>query len=121
MANAKWEFGMTTASGDTIFYEKDRVKRQGNIVSVWYMTNFAEPLNLSKGISKSSVNNTEYDCANEKRRIIYMNNFSDSNGQGSLMLSFEKSELSPEWIVISPNSTADTFINYFCKLKNIKK
>jgi|GEM_PF-2477979 hypothetical protein len=117
MASAAWEFGMTTASGDTIFFDQARIKRQGNQVSVWFMTNFAEPLRLSKGVSKSSVDSTEYDCANKTRRITYMSNFSSSNAQGELLQVFDQSELSADWKQIAPNSTADVFSNYFCKLK----
>ena len=118
MASAAWEFGMTTASGDTIFFDQARIKRQGNQVSVWFMTNFAEPLRLSKGVSKSSVDSTEYDCANKTRRITYMSNFSSSNAQGELLQVFDQSELSADWKQIAPNSTADVFSNYFCKFKN---
>ena len=118
MASATWEFGMTTASGDTIFFDQARIKRQGNQVSVWFMTNFAEPLRLSKGVSKSSIDSTEYDCANRTRRITYMSNFSSSNGQGELLQTFNRSELSTEWKQVPLNSTADLFSNYFCKLKN---
>ena len=117
MASAAWEFGMTTASGDTIFFDQARIKRQGNQVSVWFMTNFAVPLRLSMGVSKSSVDSTEYDCANKTRRITYMSDFSSSNAQGELLQVFDQSELSADWKQIAPNSTADVFSNYFCKLK----
>ena len=117
MAKAAWEFGMTTADGDTIFYDKGRIKRQGSIVSVWFMANPAEPLRLSKGVSKSYVDNTEYDCTNQTQRITYMSNFSSSNAQGDLLQAFDRSELSTDWKQIAPNSTADVFSNYFCKLK----
>jgi hypothetical protein len=120
MAKAAWEFGMTTADGDTIFFDEGRINRQGSIVSVWFMTNFAEPLRLSRGISKSSVDNTEYDCPNKARRIAYMSNFSSSNGQGELLQAFDRSELSADWKQIPPNSTADVFLNYFCKSKKLK-
>ena len=117
MASAAWEFGMTTASGDTIFFDQARIKRQGNQVSVWFMVNPAEPLRLSKGISKSYVDNTEYDCTNQTQRITYMSDFSSSNAQGELLQVFDQSELSADWKQIAPNSTADVFSNYFCKLK----
>ena len=120
IARANWVFGMTTSDGDTIFYDKSRVTRQGDLVSVWFMTNLAEPLSLSTGISKSFVDSTQYDCVNKRSRITYMSNFSSSNAKGEILQTFDRSELSSNWNQIPPNSTADVFSNYFCKTKNIK-
>jgi len=120
IARAAWEFGMTTAGGDTIFFDSNRIKKQGNIVSVWFMTNFSEPLNLSRGISKSMVDSTEYDCLNKTQKITYLSNFSSSNGQGDLLQAFDRSDLSTDWKQIPPNSTADVFSHYFCKSKTFK-
>jgi hypothetical protein len=47
-----------------------------------------------------------------------MSFFSSGNGQGELLQAFDQSELSADWKQIAPNSTADVFSNYFCRLKN---
>lgn len=95
------------------FVDLTTVKRNGDIVRMWELTNFENPDNGTA----SDIALHEYDCKGLRWRAIALRTFGQPSGQGPFLVSNDTPNA--EWRYVVPRSIAESSLLYFCKL--IKK
>ncbi len=90
------------AQGVNAYAARSSIRRQGNIVKMWGMFDFASP-QVADGQRYLSVKNEmEFDCKNFRARIDSITGYSGHKGSGSVVNRYG----SPlNWESISPNGT----------------
>lgn len=97
-ANSTWAawVEMTESNGDTYFIDQTNIRKNGNFVKVWELLNFKE----KEWELASLVRLREYDCKEEKMRILSMSGFSNQMGSGIPSI---KTNEPGEWEFIQPS------------------
>lgn len=102
--------GRTTQA--TIFVERDTIRRAGSMVKLWTLTNFTTPDMTDGKTSQSSKAQFEYDCKEERSRVLAIYMYSLPNGKGDV----NGTEIGPEpWYPVVPKSMAFTLWSLACK------
>ena len=90
------------------------IKRNSDSIEAWVMLDLKKPRQLFAGDRdiNSAVILYEYDCTENKARILEKNIFSERNGEGDKFLSTNKPEY---WLSISPTTLNYKVFKYLCR------
>lgn len=101
-AMAAWvEITKSYDSIDTYYGDPDTIRKNGNIVKMWTLQDYKKPENVKGEKYLSSRAFREFDCKEERARIIAITTFIGSMGHGGV-LSSEDSDL--KWSYIAPGT-----------------
>lgn len=97
-ANSTWAdwVKISESNGDSYYIDQTNIRKNGNFVKVWELLNFKE----KKFEAASLVRLREYDCKDEKMRLLSMSGFSNQMGTG---IPFIKTNEPDEWEFIQPS------------------
>jgi hypothetical protein len=92
----------------TFYVEVDSIKKIGNSRRVWVMQDM-----VKKGTNGvlSRRNLEEFDCVEEKYKLIQVTTFSGNMGTGGILMSFPASG---EWNYISPGTLDHGVLRFAC-------
>lgn len=97
----------------TRYVDFSSVKRNGNFVRVWEQSKFKLPQSSSYGNYQSSNLLTEYDCKEDKFRILSLIQYSELTG-GNIV--FQRQQPT-DWVYSPPNSYVSSLSKIICKSK----
>jgi hypothetical protein len=114
---ADWEFvGGATDSTFSRHIDKSTLRKNGSLVKLWVMDNFAQTQTDPAGRKfKSQAQLLTYDCVSETVAAVSFTDFSGYLGSGSIVSSNTWKEL--EWNPIYPGSIGEIVWKIACEKK----
>ena len=108
-AYAEWLwFGKQDRLGTTTYVDPDTIRRKGDLVKMWELNDYKTG---SSDGSLSSKQHTEYDCTEERMRVLALLAFSGNMGSGTLVsLNYAEGV----WIPLAPDSSGYAIWKYAC-------
>ena len=103
-ASAEW-----TDVGDndeiTLYVDKTTIRRNGNLVKMWILYDF-KSASVVVGLSfLSNRSQNEYDCKEEKFRILEISYFSGQMLSGKVVIS--EDNMGRKWVAVPPSSVME--------------
>ena len=114
-AYAEWVLvGSSEVSGGYIVYaDRDTIRRKGNLVKMWYLVDHKTVQTTSGGVSYlSSKILDEYDCAEERHRLLAFTDFSGNMASSNVIQS--DSQDGSKWKPVEPKSTGHALWEVAC-------
>ena len=108
-ASAEWtRVGGTNDGTDDFIQYVDRatIRKSGNFVKMWNLRNYKTVRTLAGYSLLSMMTQEEYDCMEEKRRLLAYSWFDGQMGNGKVVVS--NGNVRGEWEPISPGSINET-------------
>ena len=112
-ANAEWIEINKSPTGDTTYVDPATKKRKGNIVRIWGLEVYGEPILLS-GMkpARSIKSQVAYNCDDDTFQILYLVAYPDNMGLKQSLFTIDTPD---KWKPIPPDSVADTILRFACK------
>lgn len=98
----------------TIFYDRDSLRKSGSMVKMWTLTNFASTEIIEGKSHRSAKSQYEYDCAEERYRLLATIFYELVGGAGKVTAS--EASLGP-WYPVAPQSMAQRLWKVACGAK----
>ena len=109
-AQAEWTFVGDNPEGDRYFLDLSTIKKSANGHRAWEMADEARGRNGTLSIRRL----TEYDCRNERSRVLQQSQHSGHMGSGEVVHS---SSSPASWRYVSPGSVGEWFFDAVCHQK----
>jgi hypothetical protein len=81
----QWDSVVSNDSDSVYFYDPNTVKRNGDLVQYWELTNYTNKLKVGTTIVSSSKTLIEVDCKNSKYRTIRVIDYDKDFGKGNIV------------------------------------
>ena len=112
-AMAEWVV-IGTDEKTTYYVYSSSIRKSGNKVKMWVLFDYRMVRNDNPYIlSKSAKSQQEYDCKEEKSRVLFYSHYTENMGQGDSR-TVEKRILPADWDPIMPESMGESFWKYAC-------
>jgi hypothetical protein len=99
------------ADGTTFYIDRDSIKKEGKLLRVWELQDLKEKGPLDEKSRRVLV---EYDCKDERRRVMSFSFHADQMGAGLTL----KSDQTPgKWNLMVPNTTGSVVFQVASALK----
>ena len=98
----------------TQYIDKETIRRNGNFVKMWDLKDFKTAQNYSSDSYLSDKAQWEYDCKEERGRILAFSWFSGQMGNGKVV--YLKSDTG-KWSPIQPDSVGEALWKVACGKK----
>jgi hypothetical protein len=106
---AAWVKVTTTGNGENTFYlEPDSFRKNGNLRTVWQVQDYKK---IRPDGTMSFRTKNEYDCKEERYRVLAASNHSENLANGRVISDFGSYE---SWIEIAPNTPSEVFLKIVC-------
>jgi hypothetical protein len=113
------EIGKSSISDETFYINSTYVSNDNNIVKVWIKTTTIKTIKTKSKSSKKIKTDKkflyEFDCQNNKLRILYGVFY---NSSGNVIDTFNPDEYSIDWEIAIPDSLGEYLLNKSCELYN---
>jgi hypothetical protein len=100
-APAYAEWVKVSASDDkavTVYADPDTIRRKGNLVKLWSLVDYKTIQTYSGGSVLSAKGQSEYDCEEERTRVLGGITFSGNMGRGEVVARHSEKE---QWVPVS--------------------
>ena len=119
-ASAEWT-AVDESDRHIQYVDRATIQRNGNLVKMWDLKDF-KTVKTDAGYSNlSSKTQNEYDCKEEKKRILARTWFDGKMGSGKVVLdwrlNYTNGNVRGEWTPISPGSSAEALWKIACGKK----
>ena len=102
--------------GYTVYVDLDTIRRKGDLVKMWYLLDFETIQTVAGDSFLSSKSQHEYDCTEERDRILALTMFSGNMGSGKVVYSSSDKD-KWEWAPVQPDSISQTLWKVACNKK----
>jgi hypothetical protein len=112
-ASAEW----TIANNDDehiLYVDRATIRRNGNFVKMWHLTDYKKAKVFNDKSDLSARSQREYDCKDEKSRILSLATFSGQMAKGTVTFS---TSVTQEWEAVPPESINATLWKIACGKK----
>jgi hypothetical protein len=114
-AYAEWmPIGGDAQEGTTIYVDLSTVRRNGDLVKVWYMLDYETVRTVLQFSYLSRKSQAQIDCAEERIRNLAATLFSGNKGNGKLV---HTDSDEGEWAPVAPESVGEVLLNLVCRKK----
>lgn len=115
-ASAEWTRTVSGGNDELIEYvDRATIRRNGNLVKMWDLMDYKTVQKGPAGVSfLSAKQQTEYDCKEEKERMLAFLWFDGQMANGKVVYSNSDTD---KWSPISPGSVAETLWKIACGKK----
>ena len=108
-------FKVTESDTAITFIDDSKITKKDKFIRAWTLTNFLNPVKFDDGtIYQSYVSFMEFDCREDKSRILSSTVYKDEMGKGKTL--FTSNEVS-KWNFSPPKSVGDFLIQFACGFK----
>jgi hypothetical protein len=114
-AMAEWEYlGSTSAdNGFNIFTDLSSIRKTANGFRMWALFDYkTRQVSASGDKYLSNISLHEFDCKDEKTRILTFAWYSDNMGKGNVV--FSNRDISTSWAYISPRTVDEQLYKTAC-------
>ena len=111
--------GWVLTSGDdeaglTVYVDPDSIRQKGNLAKMWQLYDY-KTVQTVAGIGFLTVKEQwEFDCAEERRRVLALTEFSGNMGSGTVV--YTNSEVG-KWQPVAPSSIGQLLWKFACGKK----
>ena len=113
-ADAEWVRFGTTDDGMTAYADPDTIRRKGELVKMWSLFDF-QIMQYVEGIpSLSKKGQSEYDCAEERLRLLALVEYSGNMGKGNVVYT---DSIEQPWKPVVPRSVDHVLWTVACSKK----
>ena len=113
-ASAEWTYGVRSEISIQ-YVDRATIRRNGNFVKMWDLMDYKTVQKGPAGVSfLSAKQQTEYDCKEEKERMLAFLWFDGQMANGKVVYSNSDTD---KWSPISPGSVAETLWKIACGKK----
>ena len=106
---AQWKPVAIDATGDVYSLDYSTIRKEGQIRKVWLLWNFSQ---MQTGGGQSQRSRMEYDCKNERHKMISASTFTEKDANGSQVN--QVIDATP-WVDIAPDTVAWQLMKLVCK------
>lgn len=110
-AAAKW-VEIDDSDDATFYVDPATIRKAGNIVKMWHIFDLKKADTVNGKHYMSMKGQGEYDCKEERWRIIYSNSYSEHMGTGSTVYNFSRSV---KWEPVAPETMVVSLWEFACK------
>ena len=111
--NAMAEWASIGSNEKTAIYvDQTTVKRQGDLATMWHLTDFTHSQQDMGEKYLSTKDQNEYDCKEMKWRRRAASQYSKNMGGGKLVYS---DTYTTRWMRVPPDSGVEILLNFACK------
>jgi hypothetical protein len=100
--------------GFTVYVDPDTIRHKGEIVKMWHLLDYKTMQPLLRGSFMSEKSQAQFDCAEERVRLLAITNFSGSMGSGNAIYTDIDEG---KWGPVAPRSIAEALWEYACSKK----
>jgi surface-adhesin protein E len=111
---AKWVSVGETQADITVYADPDTIRRKGDLVQMWQLSDFRTVQTVGGDSYFSSKALNEYDCAEERTRVLAFTWFSDNMGSGHVVYSNSNER---NWEPVAPHSINEALWEVACSKK----
>jgi len=111
-AVAEWVKFSETEQGTTVYVDPNTIRRSGKKVKMWNMLDFKKTQVVAEVPFRSTKALHEYDCKEERFRMMSLSVHSNNLGLGNTVHSDSDPK---QWTPISPTSLESSLLEYVCK------
>jgi len=112
-AMAEWvEFAEDDEETLTVYANPTTIRKSGNMVKMWRLTDFKTAQGNTGKHYMSSKRQDEYDCKEERLRIIALVVYSKNMGKGKVVGSTDNKLY--DWFPVTPDSLDETIWEFAC-------
>jgi hypothetical protein len=110
-----WVFRSVGSDGSwAAFSTEHQLKRSGHLVTAWLRQEYPEPQRSAAGDAYSSdVEKVQYDCTNERARVLLAVYYAANNLAGSQQ-SEEPDQKQVPWVAIVPGTQSELIFHWAC-------
>jgi hypothetical protein len=115
MSPGGWAFRAVGADGSwAAFSTEHQLKRSGHLVTAWLRQEYPEPQRNAAGdVYSSDVEKIQYDCANERARVLLVVYYAENNLAGSQQS--EQTDIKQAaWDPIVPGTQSEITFHWAC-------
>ena len=89
-AYAEWAAVGSSENGGgvTVYADRDTIRRKGDLVKMWYLSDFKTIQTVAGNSFLSEKDQSEFDCAEERTRLLAVTKFSGNMGRGQVVYLF---------------------------------
>jgi hypothetical protein len=98
----------------TVYADPDSIRRKGNLVKMWSLVDYKTIQTYSGGAVLSAKGQSEYDCEEERTRVLGGITFSGIMGRGAVVASHSEKE---QWVPVAPGSIGQLMWKLACGKK----
>ena len=109
---AEWELvSGDDAAGLTVYVDRDTIRRKGNLVKMWQLYDYKTVQTVAGDSLLSIQRHNEYDCTEERTRMLAYTWFSSNMGRGRVVY---KTADEQQWEPVVPRSIDRTLWKVAC-------
>jgi hypothetical protein len=109
---AGWELIAENQNGAQFFIDFESIRKDGNRMKAWQLTNFVKPLNVQGNDIRSFRTRYEFDCKQEQIRHLTTTAFLSLNAGGAV---FKTDDTIGNWYDIAPKTVDWELLQSVCK------
>lgn len=113
-AYGEWTI-VSESTGMHAYLDMGTAHRQGNLVTMWQLLDYPTPQNVGGRTYLSSKVQKEYDCVEQRFRILALTYFSDHMGGGTAIAIVTPSD--KPWLPVQPDSLGKQLWEFACKME----
>jgi len=122
LAQAEWtEVGSAGSGADdfTFYVDVATIRRAGQLAKVWGLLDFTTVQTSGRGkLYLSRKAHWEYDCQEEKSRILALHRYSGHMSNGTIL---DSATVPSKWTPVTPESVDGAIWKFACGKKNSEK
>ena len=105
---------LTTRGGFSVYADLDTVRRKGELVKMWVLFDFGAPQDTGQGAYLSWKAQGQFDCAEERARMVDLVYFASNMGAGNVV---HNDSDGFKWAPVPPRSGTEVLWKVACKTK----
>lgn len=111
-AYAEWvKVGDGDEAGKTVYVDPATIRRNSNLVKMWQLYDYKTVQTVGGIRFLSAKEQWEFDCAEERSRVLALKEFSGNMGSGTMV---DTNSQVGNWIPVTPGSTGRTVWTVAC-------
>ncbi len=111
MAMAEWKTVVEDAEGNIVYVDPATKKRNGDLVRIGVLTNYANAQTNSDITFLSHKELTEFDCKKDRLKQLHQTIYSGREGTGNIVAEISKAS---EWLDVEPGWMAWYLLRFVC-------
>ncbi|MEI6067967.1 MAG: surface-adhesin E family protein [Methylococcaceae bacterium] len=113
---AEWtNIGGNDNQGMNAYVDITTIRKHGNLVKIWYLTDYKKNQTFQELKYLSSKSQREYDCKEEQSRGVAFSWFSGNMGDGGVV--YSGGTEGRQWEPVQPESVGETLFKVACGIK----
>lgn len=113
-AYAEWVAVERSSDGETVYVDPDAIRRKGDLAKQWELYDYKTAKTDRYGSYLSSRGQAEYDCVEERLRMLALTTFAGNMLSGKLV---HNGSRETTWEPVAPGTVGETLWKFACGKK----